>query len=155
MATATVTISGGGGVSAAFGRGAVVSIGPGAAIGSVPWNTSEATRSKVHWLPAANVPFLNTDGKTVSRPWYLFLQEMAETRMGGITGTPLPAVQVAVQQTQTQVVATTSAITETIAYARSIDAATTAITQVARDNALTGAGSIPPTSDPPAGTVVP
>lgn len=130
------------------------SIGFGLALGSVPWNTSEATRKPASWLPGAHVKFLDENGR-VARPWYLFLQEIAEARLGGIHGTPLPTVVTTVTQTQTQVVAASSAITETIAYARSIDATATALAQVATDNALTGAESIPPTAEPPTGTVVP
>lgn len=155
MATATVAIYGGGSVSAPVGRTAVVSIGPGAAIGNVAWNTSTATRAKVNWLPPANVPFLNTDGRTVSRPWYLFFQEIAETRMGGVHGQTVPQVAVSVTQTQTQVVAATSTLVETIAYARSIDATATALAQVASDNSLSGAESVPRTADPPSGSVIP
>lgn len=149
MATATVTVSGGVRAEATFARSVVASIGPGVSVGRVNWNTSSATRSKVNWLPPASVPFLNSDGRTVSRPWYLFFQELADTRMGGVNGLPLPVVVSTVQQTQATVVDTTAVLAETIAYTRGIDATATALKQVATDSGLSGAGTVPDTPEPP------
>lgn len=148
MATATVTVSGGASVSTQWARTAVVSIGPGVAIGRVDWNTSTESRNKVPWLPPAHVPVVQANG-LMNPAWYRALHEVFENRLGGVQGATLPAVQTTVQQTQAVVVDTTSTLTETIAYARSIDATATALKQVATDNALTGATTVPETSVPP------
>jgi hypothetical protein len=130
------------------------SAGVGLALGSVPWNTSNAKRQKVPWLPNANVKFLNPDG-TVSRTWYLALHELFENRMGGVQGQSVAQVATTVTQTQTLVTAATGKVAETIAYARSIDDRASALVQVATDNALTGTSSVPPPSTPPSGTIEP
>jgi hypothetical protein len=136
-------------------RSVVISCGVGLATGSVPWNTSTARRAKVHWLPAATVPFLNADGRTVSPVWYRAFVELFETRMGGVQGQSVAQVATTVTQTQQQVVAATNKVVETIAYTRSVDARASALKQVASDNGLSGADSVPPPSNPPSGTVEP
>lgn len=37
------------------------------------------------WLPAQRIPVLDPDG-TMSRPWYLFFQYLANQRLGGPNG---------------------------------------------------------------------
>lgn len=128
------------------------STGVGLALGSVPWNTSNASRQKVPWLPPATVKFLNPDG-TVTRTWYLALHELFENRMGGVQGQSVAQVATTVTQTKAQVTAATSKVVETIAYARSIDSRASALVQVATDNALTGTSSVPPASTPPSTNV--
>lgn len=153
MATATVTVSGGASLATQWARTAVVSIGPGVAIGRVNWNSSTESRASNNWLPRADhgigsCPSCKTRIR-LDPLWFSFFKEIAENRLGGVQGATIPAVQTTVQQTQAVVVDTTATLTETIAYARSIDATATALTQVAIDNGQAGATTVPETSDPP------
>jgi uncharacterized protein (DUF2252 family) len=135
-------------------RAVVFSVGLGLGIGSVPWNTSNARRSKVPWLPAAHVPVVQSNG-LMHPAWYRAMVELFEHRMGGVQGQSVAQVATTVTQTQQQVVAATNKVVETIAYARSVDARASALKQVASDNGLSGTDSVPPPSNPPGGTVEP
>lgn len=152
MATATVTISGGGRVAANRSAAVVMSVGAGVGIGSVAWGGASAIREQVPWLPSANVRVVNPSSGLMEPVWYRFFKELAENRLGGKNGRTLPQVVTTVEQTQTQVVATSAQLTETIAYARSVDETATVLRQVAIDNALSGAGTVPEPSEPPPGT---
>lgn len=154
MATFDITVSGGANATVVQGFGFVVSTGVGAAFGNVPWNTSSARREKVPWLPPAHVPVVQQNG-LMNPAWYRALHEVFENRLGGVQGATVTQVQTTVTQTQSQVVATTAAVTDLGAYTRSIDATATALRQVAVDNALSGASTVPAPSDPPAGTIEP
>lgn len=158
MAAFDIVVSGGARATALQGFGFVVSTGTGAAFGNVPWNTSTALREANNWLPRADHS-IGTCPKCKTRIppdplWYRYFKELSE-RMGGIQGQTIPQVATAVGQTQLQVVATTSAITDLTAYARSIDETASALAQVAVDNALTGAETVPLPSDPPDSTIEP
>lgn len=158
MATFDITVSGGANAAVVQGFGFVVSTGVGAAFGNVPWNTSSARREKNNWLPRADHA-IGTCPKCKTRippdpTWYRYFSELSE-RMGGIQGQTIPQVVTTVTQTQSQVVATTAAVTDLGAYTRSIGATATALRQVAVDNALSGASTVPAPSDPPAGTIEP
>lgn len=148
MATASVTISGGASLTTPFARTVGLSIGPGIAIGSVAWNTSTAARKKVDWLPRADTPVLNANG-TMSRSWYLFFKELAETRLGGVNGSTVTEVATTVTQTQAAVTDATNYAVALGQYARSIAASTESLATVAEANALTGASSVPDISGPP------
>lgn len=75
--------------------------------------------------------------------------ELAENRMGGVNGTTLPAIQTVSSLTQAQVLQTTQSVAETIAYARGVGETAAALAEVARDNALSGSGSVPAVPEPP------
>jgi hypothetical protein len=148
MATQTVAIRAGARVTASRARSVVLSVGVGLGIGSLPWNRSDVRRQKVPWLPPANVKFLNPDG-TVSRTWYQALHELFENRMGGVQGQTVVQIATTVTQTQAQVVATANYVDEGVQYTRAVAAQAAAVTQVAQNNSLAGANTIPPTPDPP------
>lgn len=57
--------------------------------GRVPWVGSVAKPRDVNWIPLPTVRVLNDNG-TMSRPWYLFLKEIAEKRLGGIDAETVP-----------------------------------------------------------------
>lgn len=132
MAAYTVTISSGGGVG----------------IGVVPWAGAEARRPKVDWLPPPNVP-ITLDGKTMNPVWYRAFFEMFERRLGGISAATVPSLQTTVSQVQTLTVATVAYADEAVAYTRGVAESTAAVKEVAQNNGLSGAESVPDVPDPP------
>lgn len=158
MATRTVEFSIGPSFQVGRARPVSFSIGLGFATGSVPWNTSTATREKNNWLPRADHAIGTCPScKTRIPPdpvWYRYFSELSE-RMGGIQGQTIPQVVTTVTQTQAQTLAVSSGYTEVVSYARSIAATAEALKQVVVDNALAGAETVPLPSDPPDSTIEP
>lgn len=152
MASATIEVFGGASVTAPQGFNIVVSVGAGVAAGATNWSVSGETRAKNNWLPRADHAIGTCPKCRTPIPadpvYYRWFSEVS-ARLGGINGQTIPQVVTTVQQTQAVVVDTTATLTETIAYARSIDATASALAQVATDNGLSGSGTVPEPSDPP------
>lgn len=94
------------------------------------------------WLPGQRTPLMNRDG-TMSAPWYLFFEYLANKRLGGADGASLPDVVATVVEAQTA--ASVSAAQATlIAQQGQTNAEVLAATiEVVRNGALPGADSIP------------
>lgn len=120
-----------------------------AAASSPPWaGRARQVRSNNWMLRADEQWFDPKTGRPMPR-FYQFIREIAENRLGGVNGASLPAVQTTVAQTQTEVVSTSTYARNVAVYAQGIAAAVDATTEVARNNALTGADGIPGTPEPP------
>lgn len=119
---------------------------------SPPWAGRAAPRARVPWLPPIHVAPVLSDGKGGYR-WnpdvYRALQWVFEEALGGINAPTLPQISTTVTQTQTEVVATQTYARQVDAYAQGVAATATATAQVAQNNSLTGAGSIPSAPEPP------
>lgn len=110
--------------------------------GRKPWSGSAVKPQKVNWIPNATVPVLDAKGN-MSRPWYLFFKEVAETRLGGIDAETVP--QVIAKQDQTNVYVT-DAQTNIAGLGAQVNAVTDAVntqTQVSQNANLPGADQIP------------
>lgn len=116
---------------------------------SPAWAGRAANREKVDWLPPAHIPWFDPKTGIPTRVFFQFIREIAEVRLGGINGTTVPQVQTTVSQTQAEVIATQGYATQVGAYAQGVAATATATAEVAQNNGLSGAGSIPSTPDPP------
>lgn len=118
--------------------------------GSSPaWAGRAGNRAKVDWLPPAHIAWFDPQTGRPTPVFFQFIREIAEVRLGGVNGTTVPQVQTTVAQTQTEVIATQSYATQVGAYAQGVAATATATAQVAQNNSLSGAGSIPEAPDPP------
>lgn len=80
---------------------------------------------------------------------FQLLHEICENRLGGVNGQTIPSVATSVVETQAEVVATTTYAQSVAAYAQGVAATATATAQVAQNNSLTGASSIPEAPEPP------
>lgn len=110
-----------------------------------------------NWLPRADEVLVDPKSGKPTRRFYQFLREISEVRLGGITGQTVP--QVATAATTATTTATAAATTaasavtyseELAVYAGEVRAQSEALRVVAIDNALTGAGDVPPDpGDPP------
>ena len=102
-----------------------------------------------NWMLRADEQWFDPKtGRPMPR-FYQFIREIAENRLGGVNGSSIPAVQATVAQTQAEVVSTSTYARNVAVYAQGIAAAVDATTEVARNNALTGADGIPGTPEPP------
>lgn len=118
------------------------------AASSPAWAGRSAPRAKVDWIPPAHVPPLMPNGKW-NPVWYRFFHEIAEIRLGGVQGSTVAQIETSVSQTQTEVAATTTYAQSVATYAQGIAATATATAEVAQNNSLSGAGSIPSPPEPP------
>jgi hypothetical protein len=86
---------------------AYFAIAPRFVAGNAFFNGQSAPTTIRAWLPSARVPFGTTpDGKPIlmTTEWYRFFEEVADRRLGGISGPTLPTVEASVTITQTAVV---------------------------------------------------
>lgn len=120
---------------------------------SPPWAGRATRATKVPWLPPIHVSPVLPDGKGGYR-WnpdvYRALKWVFEDALGGINAPTLPQVSTTVSQTQAEVVATVTYTAAVAAYAQGVSATAEATAQVAQNNSLTGATSIPEVPEPPA-----
>lgn len=116
--------------------------GPLVAAGRVAWAGTSALRSRVNWLPAANVP-LSLDGKLINPVWYRALQEVFENRLGGINAKTVPEVVSTTEQTQSQVLSVQTGVQSIGTQVVAITDAVNTTTQVAQNNNLSGSTQIP------------
>lgn len=126
----------------------VTSAGLASATGRVAWGGSSSPLSKVPWLPKAGTP-LTMDGKMLRPEWDRAFRWLFEQYIGGIRAPTIGQVTQSIAQTQEQAAATTNYAEQVAAYASGIAATVEATAQVAQDNGLTGAGSIPVVPDLP------
>lgn len=136
--------------SASPGRGSgVIRFGILVAGSSPAWAGRAGNRAKVDWLPPAHIAWFDPKTGRPTPVFFQFIREIAEVRLGGVNGTTVPQVQTTVTQTQSEVIATQSYAAQVGTYAQGVAATATATAQVAQNNSLTGAGSIPSIPDPP------
>lgn len=110
--------------------------------GNKPWSGSSSKPKNVNWIPPATVAVLDARGN-MSRPWYLFFKEIAETRLGGIDAETVP--QVISKQIQTNAYIA-DAQTNIVGLASQVNTVTGVVntqTDVAQTNNLSGASQIP------------
>lgn len=125
-------------------------VGIASAASSVAWAGGGGSRNVVDWLPRIDEPFAVIRGDKAfltARAWN-YLRELGE-RMGGVQGPSIPQVVATQTQVQTQVAETLNYAVQVSDYATQIASTSTATAEVASNNGLTGAGSIPPTGSPP------
>lgn len=149
MATQTVAIRAGGSAATSRARSAVLSVGVGLGIGTLPWNTSTAKRSANKWLPRTDIPWFDPRTGRPTPIFAAFMVELAENRLGGTQGQSVTQISTTVTQTQAQVVETTNYASQAVQFTRGVAASVDAVTQVAKTNNLSGADTIPPTPPPP------
>lgn len=104
--------------------------------GRVPWIGSNAKPKDVNWIPAATVKVLNDNG-TMSRPWYLFFQEITR-RLGGISAESLPEVSAKQDQVNAYVVDVQAGVTDMGVQVAAITGVVNTQTEVAKTNSLAG-----------------
>lgn len=121
-------------------------LGPYSAASFAAWAGSDALRSATNWIPRPDEDWMR-DGKPTRR-FFLFMSELSR-RMGGEQGKSIAQVESVITGTQAEVLAVGNFTQQLGQYAQSVAATTNAIAQVAVDNALSGASSVPPTSSPP------
>lgn len=126
----------------------VIRFGVAVAAAPTAWAGNEASRSVTDWLPPMETPLLDPRTGRIHPAWYRYLRVLGE-RIGGIQGATIPQVQASVAATQVQVAANTAYVDQSVAYTASVAASAAATAQVAQENGLSGAGSIPPPSSPP------
>ena len=154
MASADCSISVGLHSSAAPGTTNTVTcstiVGFASAASPVAWAGNIGSRNVSDWLPRIDEPFGTIRGNQVfvSTRWWNYLRELG-VRMGGVQGPTIPQVQQSLVETQTQVAATAVYAVQAVDYAASVAATAEATAEVAQTNGLSGAGSIPPTGNPP------
>lgn len=125
-------------------------VGIASAASSVAWAGGAGARSVVDWLPRFDEAFATVRGDKVyltKRAWN-YLRELGD-RVGGVQGPSIPQIQSTVTATQAQVAETTNYAVQVADYASQVAATATATAQVAENNSLSGAGSIPSTGNPP------
>lgn len=108
----------------------------------MPWAGSGAKRKAVSWLPTSNTRVLNDDG-TLTKPWYQFFREIADTRLGGIDAQTVPQVAAVQASTQAQVLDTTNLAIQTVTNINQVASAVNTTSQVTKSAALPGASQIP------------
>jgi len=77
--------------------------GSASAASTVPWAGSKAAPKSVNWIPNANVPVLDQNGR-MAQSWYKFFQEIANRRLGGIDAPTVADVIVTQSAVQASVV---------------------------------------------------
>jgi hypothetical protein len=121
----------------------VTRAGINSAAARVVWAGNTGPRAKVDWLPPPTVP-LDREGKILMNPvWYRAMFELFERRAGGINGASIPQVQTDVVNTQAEVAATTTFAAQVNLYAQGVAAVAEALKEVAVDEGLSGAESVP------------
>jgi len=131
-------------------RTTAISVGPVISTVPVPWNASDAARQKVPWLPRPDIPWFDPKTGKPTAPFAQFMQELAETRLGGISGKSVVQIATTTEQVKAQVVATAEYTEAAVTYTRGVAAQSDALKTVAQANNLDGATTVPPTPDPPA-----
>lgn len=130
-------------------RSVVISCGFAVALGRVAWSGTTPARERVPWLPPPNVRVVDPRTGMMDPAWYRAFKELFDNRLGGINGIAVPALNTSVTETQLQATQTSQGLVETLAYARGVGVQAGALAQVAVNNALTGATSVPPPPEPP------
>lgn len=106
--------------------------------GNKPWSGSVAKPSSVNWIPPATVAVLDARGN-MSRPWYLFFKEIAETRLGGIDAATVPQVVSKQDQTNAYITDAQANIVGIVAQVNAVTDVVNTQTQVSQAAALPGA----------------
>lgn len=148
-ASTSVGLRAGAGSGYGRSRSCVTRIGLLVAATSPAWAGRARQARSSNWMLRADEQWFDPKTGRPSPRFYQFIREIAENRLGGIDGASIPTVQTTVTQTQAEVVATSTFARNVSIYAQGIAAAVDATTEVARNNALTGADGIPGTPEPP------
>lgn len=119
------------------------------AASSPPWAGRARQVRSNNWMLRPDEAWFDPRTGRPSPRFFQFIREIAENRLGGVNGASIPTVQTTVAQTQTEVVNTSTYARSVATYALGIAASVDATTEVARNNALTGADGIPGTPEPP------
>jgi hypothetical protein len=135
--------------SSARQRTGAIRIGLLVAASSPAWAGRARQARSYNWMLRADEMWIDPKTGRPSPRLFQLLREICENRLGGIDGASIPTVQTTVTQTQAEVVATSTYARNVSIYAQGIAAAVDATTEVARNNALTGADGIPGTPEPP------
>jgi hypothetical protein len=123
-------------------------VGVASAASRVPWGGRAAPIARSPWLPPITVPLV-LDGGRMNPVWYDAFREVFENRLGGVRGQSVTQVATTVQQTQAEVAATSNFAEQVSQYAQSVAATAAATAEVAANNSLSGAASIPDPAEPP------
>lgn len=135
--------------SAARSSGAVLYI-PIRAVSGVYQEGVSSTQTRpndVAWLPSAQTPIgrAKPDGTVVMEPaWYRFFQHVADVRLGGRAAASLPDVITTVETTQAAAVQSGQQVSALTQQSQANAESLNVVRQVVQNNALVGAGQIPP-----------
>lgn len=126
-------------------------VGIASAASPVAWAGGGGRRKFVDWLPKMSEPIgVVRDGKVfLTQQMWNFLHEIGENRLGGVNGESIPQVVSTQGQVQAQVAETLNYAVQVSDFAAGVANTATATAEVATNNSLTGASSIPETGDPP------
>jgi membrane carboxypeptidase/penicillin-binding protein len=125
-----------------------IAVGFSVGTASAAWSGSDEPRNVSDWLPPMSQPVLDPRTNRFTRPWWNYFRVLGE-RLGGVQGASITQIESSIVETQQQVVANTAYVDSSVAYAQSVAATAEATAQVTQNNGLSGAESIPPTSNPP------
>lgn len=114
----------------------------------VAWGGSANPKASIPWLPKADTPLLNADGRTMHPAWYRCFKWLFDEALGGINAPTVPAIVQSVVQTQTQVVDVAVAASTAQATANSAADAVNTTREVLINEGVGGAGQIPPAKKP-------
>ncbi|MET3929579.1 hypothetical protein ABIE51_001466 [Lysobacter sp. OAE881] len=123
-------------------------VGFASAAAPTAWSGGVSGRSVTDWLPPYDSPVLDPKTGKFTKAWYRFFRELGN-RVGGAAGPSITQVVTTVAETQQQVANNTVFTAQAVDYAASVAATAEATAQVAQNNGLSGAGSIPPTGNRP------
>lgn len=132
--------------SPGYGSG-VIRLGVLVAASSPDWSSRAGRRERVDWLPPPHMAWIDPQTGRPTPQFYRFMHEMAENRLGGVAGSTLPAVSTAVTETRVDVANTTTQLNAVATYAEGVAATASALTEVAENNSLSGATSVPAVPD--------
>lgn len=110
-------------------------------------STTQTRPNDVAWLPSAQTPIgrAKPDGTIVMEPaWYRFFQHVADVRLGGRAAASLPDVITTVEATQTAAVQSGQQVSALTQQSQANAESLNVVRQVVQNNALVGAGQIPP-----------
>lgn len=148
-ASTSVGLRAGAGSGYGRSRSCVTRIGLLVAATSPAWAGRARQARSNNWMLRADEQWFDPKTGRPSPRFFQFMFEIAQNRLGGVNGASIPTVQTSVAQTQAEVVNTSSYARSVAVYAQGIAAAVDATTEVAQNNALTGADGIPGTPEPP------
>lgn len=114
----------------------------------VAWAGSGGSRNVVDWIPRIDEAVIDERTGRFNARWYNYFRALGD-RLGGVQGPSIPQLQQTSVAIQAQVAETTNYAVQVADYATQVASTATATAEVAANNSLSGAGSIPDTGDPP------
>jgi hypothetical protein len=115
--------------------------GVASATARVQWGGSDASRDQVSWLPPANVPIVDANGR-VSQAWYKFFVEIATRRLGGIDGQTIPQVVGTQGSVQDQVLSVQQSVQSVGSQVAAVTDVVNTQTEVSKASNLSGSGQL-------------